>query len=239
MKRKPSDTKPHAGGGRPGAYRTKDGVVVPGTTTITGRFKNGSALVRWAYNCGRDGIDMDARKNDAGSSGHIAHDMIESRIHGLEPTAPSPFEIGMRDGPVYQDIVGKATQCLGAFDRWIGQTKIEIVSTEQPFVSEIYRYGGTLDAVGKIDNRFILLDWKTGSRVYSDMLVQMGAYMELWEEFNPDKPLVEVHLLRFGKEDAGFHHHSWQRPTLEMGRKAFLLMRELYDLDKPLEKAVG
>lgn len=227
------------GGGRPGAYRTLNGAVVPGTTSITSRFKNSIGLIKWAYNCGRDGIDMDARKNDAASSGHIAHDLIESRIHGIEPCPPSPFELGMRDDESYRDIVQKALACLRAFDRWREQSKIEIIKTEQPYVSEIYRYGGTLDAVGLIDGQYVLLDWKSGGKIYSDMLAQMGAYLQLWEEFNPDKPLTELHLLRFGKEDAGFHHHSWQRPTLELGRKAFLLMRELYDMDKPLEKAVG
>ena len=238
MKRKATSEK-QRGGGRPGAYRTKDGTIVPGTTTITGRFKNAGALVRWAFNCGRDGIDMDSRKKDAGSSGSIAHDMIEARIHGLEPSPPSPFELGMRDGPEYQDIVQKATLCLEAFDRWQTQSNAEFIVTEQPYVSECYRFGGTIDAIGVVSGKYALIDFKTSARIYSDMLVQMGAYLQLWEEFNPDKPLAEVHLLRFGKEDAGFHHHSWQRPTLEMGRKAFLLMRELYDLDKPLEKAVG
>lgn len=232
--------KAKRGGGRPGAYRTKAGLVVPGTTTITGRFRDSGALIRWAFNCGRDGIDMNARKDDAASSGTIAHEMIESAIHGVEnPSPPSPFELGMRDDESYRDIVKKATACFEAFKTWRAQTNVEIVVTELPLVSEEHLFGGTIDAIFRINGKLFLGDWKSSGRVYADMLSQMGAYLQVWEEHNPDQPLEGVHILRFGKEDASFHHHAWQRHTLETGRDAFLLMRKLYDMDKVLQKAVG
>lgn len=39
-------------------YFTKDGVRVPGTTTIISRFKESGALIYWAYNRGKEGLEL-------------------------------------------------------------------------------------------------------------------------------------------------------------------------------------
>ena len=36
-------------------YYLKDGTRVPGTTTVIGRFKESGALLRWAFQQGKDG----------------------------------------------------------------------------------------------------------------------------------------------------------------------------------------
>lgn len=102
-------------------------------------------------------------------------------------------------------------------------------------VSEQYRFGGTPDAIGKVDGELCLIDWKTSNSVYSDYLIQIAAYKHLWEENHPGQLITGgYHLCRFAKENGDFAHHYY--PDLEEAWRLFLLFREAYDIDKVLRK---
>ena len=126
-----------------------------------------------------------------------------------------------------------------AFLTWWETTKLTVHLTELVMISEKHRYGGTPDAIGRQGDDYVLLDWKTGNRLYTDHIIQLAAYKNLWEELNPDKPLVTSHLIRFGKEYGDFHHHCFPNEVVDLGWEAFVRMRRLYDLDKQLKRAVG
>jgi len=107
--------------------------------------------------------------------------------------------------------------------------------TEITLVSEAHRFGGTPDAIGYLDGKLCLLDWKTSNAVYSDYLIQLAAYKVLWEENRPQYPLEGgFHLLRFAKEHGDFSHHFY--PNLDEAWRQFVLLREAYDIDKQLKK---
>jgi hypothetical protein len=217
------------GAGRPAKYVTSDGKRVPGVTTITSRYKESGGLIHWAWQCGVDGVDYRQKRDDAGDVGHVAHALIEADIHG------ESFEMPPQTTAEHRAM---ALAALDAFRAWKTATKVEIIETELPLVSDEYRFGGTLDAVGRIVGELVLLDWKSGNKVYPEMLVQVAAYRQLWEEHYP-QPITGLHLLRVGKEHGDFHHHSWPLAVLDAGWEAFKLMRALYDLDATLKKAVG
>jgi len=103
-------------------------------------------------------------------------------------------------------------------------------------VSELYKFGGCPDAIGKIDGKLTLVDWKTSNSVYPDMLIQLAAYKQLWEENFPDRPLYGFHLCRFSKEHGDFAHHYYSE--LNDAWEQFKLFRQAYDLDKLLKKRV-
>lgn len=217
------------GPGRPkGGYRTADGKRVPGVTTITGRYKDSGGLVHWAWSQGRDGLDYRATRDAAADAGSCAHDMIEAYIHGVDYSFPADADAEMRQ---------LAETAYGAFERWARVTEMEVLATETPLVSEEYRYGGTLDAIGYVDGALAIIDWKTSNGVYPDYIVQVAAYANLWLE-NKQERVSGAHLLRVGREHGQFAHHSWPEPVLDKGWESFRLMRELYELDKQLKKAV-
>lgn len=221
------------GSGRPKSYKTQDGKRVPGTTTITGRFKESGGLIHWAWVQGMEGNDYRKARDDAASAGSIAHDLIEQVIHGLDPSVPE--DVAASAG---SEIVKRAYSALDNFRKWREQTKLEITHTEIPFVSEKHRFGGTLDAVGTLSGELIIPDWKTSNHVYSDYLCQVaGAYVLLWEEFNLEQ-IRAVHLLRIDKEFGSFAHHQWGRDIIDQSIEAFLLMRRLYDIDATLKRVV-
>lgn len=220
--------KPVSGGGRPSTYKLADGTRVPSCTTITGRFKNAGGLIHWAWEQGRDGKDFRETRDNAADAGGIAHDMIEAAIHG------EPRPDFSRSNPEHVKLALKAFE---AFDEWRGQVKLEVLETEVPLVSELYKYGGTFDALAKINGKVLLLDWKTSGGVYGDYIAQVAAYRQLLRERGTE--VEGAQLLRFGKEFADFHLHHYPTTLLDHGWRWFELARGMYDVDKVINKAAA
>jgi hypothetical protein len=207
-------------------YKNAAGEKIPGTTTVIGRFKESGGLLHWAFKQGQSGAaTLYEERDKAAEAGTIAHDMIEC-------------DILKRERPAFvaaPELLIKAENAFNQFKEWQEQTRIEIVATERVFVSERYQFGGTIDAIGRdMKGRIVLLDWKTSNSVYQDYLIQLAAYALLLEECEPAMTPSAFHLLRVAKESADFAHHFFGE--LEDAKKAFILMRELYDIDKRLKK---
>jgi hypothetical protein len=214
--------------GRPqDGYRNAHGERVPGTTTIIGRFKESGALLHWAFNQGKSGAKTLYEKRDqAAEAGTLAHDMVFQHLHGDPVTIPDNTDL---------TIAGQAQTAFNAYLSWASMTKLEIVEQEFPLVSEQHQFGGTPDAIGLVNEKLSLVDWKTSNGVYQDYLLQLAAYDILIKECRPDLVLTGgYHLCRFAKSYGDFAHHYW--PELEDAKKMFLMLRECYDIDKILKK---
>lgn len=213
------------GGGRPGTYKMKDGTRVPGVTTILGRYKESGGLLQWAHGVGYaqgekgEQPNLYAPRDEAADVGTLIHDLIERDIHGeLHPAIPASMEERVISG-------------YSAWRDWLALNKCEFYATEVPLVSEEYRFGGTIDVVLKMPNGGLsLADWKSSAAVYSDYLIQLAAYRQLWEE-NGHPPITEgFNLFRFSKDHGDFEHRRW--PELRDAWELFKHLRAAYDLDK-------
>ena len=204
-------------------YYLADGTRVPGVTTVIGRFKEAGGLMHWAWELGKAGKDYREERDNAAFAGTLAHDAVEAWVHN----EPVLFE----GDPA---ICAKAQKAFEAFVEWARQSQLKVTHTEVQLISEKHKFGGTLDAI-LIGNRRAMGDWKTSNRIYGEYLIQLAAYGKLWEEHHPDEPIDGgFHLLRFDKEYPDFHHHYWGE--LDSAWKAFLHLRELYEIDKELKK---
>lgn len=218
---------PHPKGG----YKLKDGSKVPGVTTIVGRFKESGALLFWAFEQGKAAergeiSKLYDKRDEAAESGTLAHSMVECHINGvaLPDMAPYPNEVRRQ-----------ATQAYQSYLSWESMTKLEIVEQEMELVSETYKYGGCPDAIGVVDGKLSLVDWKTSNAVYPDYRLQLAAYRNLWEENHPDKPLTGgFHLCRFSKTSGAFAHHFF--PELDIEWEQFKALIECYNRDKIIKK---
>ena len=210
-------------------YFLKDGTRVPGTTTVIGRFKESGALIAWAYKRGKDGLDLYESRDKAAELGTIVHEMVQEYVGGNDPSLIIPGTLTNAD----RNAIDSAFE---AFLEWFEAGSFTIVEQEMQLVSETYKFGGTPDAVARDSKgRLVLIDFKTSDGVYSDHLVQLGAYRILWNECNPDNPLTGgSHLCRFAKAHGDFAHHYF--PDLSDAERQFILFREAYDLDKSLKK---
>ena len=174
------------------------------------------------------GKDYREVRDAAAGAGSLAHAMIETDIQGKE------FDEATAD----PSLLEKARSGFNAYKLWAEQSQLTILNTEMHLVSDEYRFGGTPDAVGFVNDTLCVLDWKTSNALYADNLIQAVAYKYLWEEAHPDQPITGgIHICRFSKEEADFEHRHFAS-NLDKPWRAFILMRELYDLSAEMKKRV-
>lgn len=209
-------------------YRNAEGKIVPGVTTVNKNLGWGSrGLMYWANTMGLAGKNMEEAREEVTAVGNYAHLAVEAAIKG------QPFDLDAID--MTSDERKLVGHCLLGWERWREQSRFEMLASEIEMVSEDHQYGGCCDVVA-VHNRRAMLDLKTGAAIYSENLIQIRAYGELWNENNPDEPIEEYHLLRVGKEDASFHHHSWPAMALDDEWAAFLHLRALHGMKTRMEK---
>ncbi len=208
-----------------------DSKRVPSVTTIISRWKESGALIYWAWNEGREGRDFRETKQAAADAGTAVHEMVEAwKLRGTFDRSEYTTET-----------ISRARGAYEAFLEWANQSKLEIAQSEVSLLSQKHRFGGTLDAI-LVQGKLSLGDWKSSNGVYPDYILQLAAYGILWEENNPEKPLLGgYHLLRFSKcehpdDPVSFSHHFWS--DLELAKRQFLLLREAYDNDQRIKKMV-
>lgn len=217
------------GRGRPTKYLLADGTQVRGVTTIIGRFKESGGLLQWAFQQGKSGAaSLYEKRDEAADVGTLCHDTIEARIHGTD--AP----------PIPAEMAERVASALSAYQEWFDASRMEIVATEVPLVSEKYRFGGTIDAIARDGKgRLCLLDWKTSNAVYADYAIQLAAYRQLWNETADETMLIDdggYHLCRFAKEHGDFEHRYW--PDLSEAWDLFALYLQAYEIDKALRARI-
>ena len=206
-------------------YKLAAGNRVPSVTTITGRYKDSSALIHWAWEEGINGRDYRESRDKAAGAGTLAHAMIEAYLRKELLPLPANYT---------EEMYAAALNSFNAAKAWLESSKMNIVYSEVPLVSEVYRFGGRLDAIAELDGQLSLADWKTGG-IYAEHLIQVAGYAILWEENYPDKPLTGgFELCRFSRDHGDFSHKHL--PTLPEAKEAFLAMRRLYDIDKDLKR---
>ena len=209
-------------------YKTADGKRVPGVTTILGKFKEPGGLMYWANQQGLDGLTLQEARNQPALAGTLAHDLVEAHINGWpEPEMTASAET-----------IAQARKGLENFINWKAQSRIAFQHTEVNLVSEEHRVGGRMDAVGLEPGATLMMpvDFKTGS-FYAEHLVQVAAYRLMWNENYPDNPLANAaHLIGFRRETGDFHHAFFD--NLDDAARAFVLLRECYDIYARLNKRV-
>ena len=173
-------------------YRAEDQEIVPGVTTILG-ILNKPALVKWANNLGLRGIDSSKFVDEKAAIGTLAHQMIADYLKG-EQTDTSEYSKVQID---------QAENAALAFFEWERTHPIEPVLVETPLVSELYRFGGTIDCLARLNGDLCLVDFKTSSGIFPEMMIQVAAYRQLLEEAGYDADRVII--LRIGRTpDEGF-----------------------------------
>jgi hypothetical protein len=207
-------------------YHLADGTKVPGVTSIT--YVLGwkvEGLIHWAYNVGRAGKDLDREREALTTAGSLCHAFAEADIkHTPRPDVSQ----------LPAEIVEKAEASFVGYLKWRESTRLELVVSEVPLVSERLRFGGRLDAVAVMDGEAGVVDFKSAKALYPDTVVQVAAYRWLWNETHPDAPVKRGHVLRWNP-DGGFTHHALSDDALAAGWESFQHCLALYDLKKRLK----
>lgn len=199
-----------------------------------------SELRQWLATNPLERANFRSEAGKAAEAGTIAHQLVEQWIHatktGRGNLARTTGLAVSRIKHCERSIADKAVRSFKAFLKWTEVYKFKLFKTEQQLVHNEHRFGGTIDCIANLAGELVLLDWKTSKAVYSDYLLQLGAYGLLWNANNPEEPVTSYHLLRFDKESGDFHHHQFDE--LEDAQREFLLLRECYELGKKVERRV-
>jgi hypothetical protein len=212
----PDKTKVHT------VYKLADGKRVPSVTTVLG-ILNKPALLDWAWQCGCDGLDYRAVRDDAAGVGSLAHYLIMCHLRGEQPDTS---EYSAQD-------IKRAENCLIKYYDWEKEHKVEPVLIEEALVSEQYRFGGTIDCLAKFNDELWLVDYKTGKAIYPEMFYQLAAYRQLLEEAGHH--IANARILRIGRDETSDFE---ERIITDLSRQwdIFLNCLEIYTLQKEIRK---
>lgn len=202
-------------------YHTKDGKQVPGVTTILGVL-NKPALVPWANRLGLQGIDTSKYVDEAASIGTLAHAMIAESLGGVK--------VPHDDFTAAQ--LARAQHGVAAFEKWrADQQDFIVCMLEVPLVSEVYRFGGTIDCLALINGVLELIDLKTSSGVWPEHFYQVSAYWKLLQENGQE--IKGARILRIGRtEGEGMEEHTLSGRQILNGWHLFEHCLAIYQLKK-------
>ena len=208
--------KPHT------KYINKDGIQVPGVTTVTGVL-NKPYLPKWANNIGLQGINITEYVDALADAGTLAHYMVLCHLENKKP---------------YLDDYSKnttdlATNSFKSYLEWEENHTIKPILIEQPLVSDIYNYGGTPDFIGYIDDCLEIVDLKTGKAIYDDYFLQVAGYNQLAIEAG--HKATRFRIIRIGREASeGFVERVVKQLDLEF--QVFCHCLHIHELQKELKR---
>ena len=143
-----------------------DGVWYPSVSTIIG-VQPKPWLNAWRERWG----ERATRKMEiANAIGTAFHDAIEQYLD------KGVFCISMN---TYSSCVPRVGKMMTSWLNWANNVDGTVEHTELKVISRTHTYSGTLDAVGRMGKTPMLIDWKTSSRIYDDMQLQLAAYVRM------------------------------------------------------------
>ncbi len=123
--------------------------------------------------------------------------------------------------------------CYDSALEWYGQRKIETICNEGRVYSRNTKVIGTLDHLARISDVPSILDFKASKHVYSTYVLQISAYLHMWEEMNPAEPKIEqAYILQLG--DDGAKPFRYDRDQLDAAYEAFLGLLSVYEWNRKL-----
>lgn len=153
-----------------GHIYVKDGKEYPSVTTILKIIGNDS-ITKWANYLGFKHIDYEKELERTANYGTELHKRLQYHV---DPE--NAFNIAEFKNPVLErDYV----IAVSKFKDMISNYNYSTIFTEKEFVSDKLGYGGTLDWFCKMNDKNILVDFKTSKKVRFKHLLQLGGYYNL------------------------------------------------------------
>lgn len=204
-------------------YVLRDGSVVGGASSICRMGDSPEPLIRWANRMGLEGKDSTKFRDKAADVGHIFHFMVACFMENAEP-----------DFREYDDKdIRKAELGFAKFMDFWTKERLVCVASEKQMVSEVWRYGGTLDIVARDEDGLLaLLDEKSSKAVYWSQKCQLAGYEQLWNE-NNDEQISRRAILRTPPTDEGeFQVHWINDTTIKRHIRIFQAQAALFNVIK-------
>lgn len=145
---------------------------IPSVTQVIS-ILNKKGLVKWANILGFKKISAEKLVNEKAMIGSLLHDRI-SKFFKKEEYQPHLSE----------EINAQVDVLYSRFLQWYEIATPLVILSEENYINEFY--GGTIDLLCKIQDKTYLIDFKTSKKIHSSQFVQLGGYLTLIEELDPD-----------------------------------------------------
>lgn len=146
-----------------------------------------------------------------------APDQVKEAAADLGTRAHAYFDKVVKGEEIKVDEVPEDIRTpVSSFLAWLKESGIQMVMGDTRVASLKDKFGGSLDALGWKDGRYILLDWKTSNGIYDEYALQVAAYAQAFEETFGVR-IGEAHIVRFGKTTPDFEHKELANLTVSYG----------------------
>ena len=203
-------------------YKDSLGKRVPGASTIA-KMLDKPKLYNWYYECGIKGDDPNAKRDNAGDIGTIAHAMIMCHLKGWE----------LDKSNLVPENISIAENCVLSYFEWEKGRIIEPICIEGIFVEDNLKYGGTVDLYAKLDGVPTLIDFKTGKGIFDEHEYQCAGYRNLLEVNG--HPVERVIILNIPKGE-GMSFQTKPFTDMSVQFDIFKHMLAIYGLKKRMGK---
>ena len=183
----------------------KTGEFYPSVSTILDAYPKNPQFYEWLK---KEGENADEIRDLAGESGSLVHKATEDYDKGLD------VNLFNMNGTIEYRI--KEWQMFERYVEFSEKYKPIVLSCEENFVSEKYKTAGTLDRVIELGGKRLLIDIKTSNMLHNHYFLQMAAYVKLYEEKYPEKPIDGCAILwlnaktRGEDKKGGIQGKGWQ-----------------------------
>lgn len=189
----------------------------PGVTTVLGMIAK-PALIPWAAKEASNKIKAYLKKHAVNRSltGDEIDKLVEEGRTAHVDRVTKAADLGTRAHKAIDDIIEGRKPVITddikppveAFKNFVKENKLEIIKGDTKIASIQNRFGGSLDALGWKDGRFIIVDFKTSNGCYKEYAFQVAAYSKAFSETYGLDYLPEALILRVGKEKAEFEYKN-------------------------------
>ncbi len=204
-----------------------EGVEYTRVTRVTGMIPKQNFLIKWAARItAEEAAKIDQSEYQTASV--FAQDVmtaseaarVVNRDRGTE--IHGAIEAHVDGEKVLDKFKGWVDQADQVLEQYIDQRHMD---TEMVLVNVNLGYAGTCD----VSAGNVILDWKTGVRLYTDYLIQMWAYMEATHWYDPDSDtLQEIEVKPTLGILARLEEHANEIQTLEADTNLYNLCGETF-----------
>jgi len=224
-----------------------DDELYPSVTQILSILDKSAPLMQWATNVALEYIknhieDLSTKtsgqilyaakmehkrlKDSAASVGTRTHRLVEGYLIANKYKGnPSRNEL------LLSTISDDLQKPFHAFLDWIENKNFEILDTEKIIHSEKYKYAGSLDIRCLLNDKKYIIDLKTSSGIYDEMLLQLCGYKNAYEEINEESG-HRIGILRLDKLTGEPEWKEYTNKDYRKHIKAFLHLVKYYHIVK-------
>jgi hypothetical protein len=173
-----------------------------------------------------------------------SHEFAKADIAGTKlPNIPKMPELGKEDRE-------KVLNGINGFLDWYNSNDVKFLEMEKIVYynsllagdtkegEDTIEYFGILDLLAKVNGKIMLIDYKTGKRLYSEQRYQLSGYTRAWNSNvdNKKQYAQASGVLIFNKESGGFNYYEIPLNETEEDFKAFKGLYSVAQRETVLEK---